>query len=367
MGLYQLKVGKGGSGLEPFNTETGQYEKIGFDFEGNQIDGWESLRDLMLDMNQKDIYANADQDFKDEVDNYIKDQYNALLKEEVGRLNRDYAKKHSGVEFYQSVDEMTENVSKFITDDVISFVNEKGDFFNTDDLRSIRSIAFMVHKTRYANQMMNKISRNEFDNKTANLRNIPDVYDGQDQDVENDYLKTHNMVKLYRGVYCGDGKTPADLYNEYCEGVFKGDDSVDGTGTILGDHNGMYGSAIYMTTSEDYAGGYDNGFFLDGYIENLDSVNIYFMEDSTDYSGRESQLYNEMKRKKPIISAKIKNDLLARGYALKDIMSTISAIEDGIDYDFGFCCMLMGYDAFTAEGHQLDVLNPSIVNVRGDK
>ena len=40
MGLYQLKVGKGGSGLEPFNTETGQYEKIGFDFEGNQIDGY---------------------------------------------------------------------------------------------------------------------------------------------------------------------------------------------------------------------------------------------------------------------------------------------------------------------------------------
>ena len=366
MGLYQLKVGKGGSGLEPFNTETGQYEKIGFDFEGNQIDGWESLRDLMLDMNQKDIYANADQAFKDEVDNYIKDQYNALLKEEVGRLNRDYARKHSGVEFYQSVDEMTENVSKFITDDVISFINKKGSSFWTDDSRTIRSIAFMVHKTRYANQTMNKISRDEFDEKTANLYNIPDVGWSCDQSIENDYLKTHNMVKVYRGVYCGN-KTPADLYNEYCEGLFTGNDSVNGTATILGDCSGMYGSAIYMTTSEEYAGGYDNGFFLDSYIENLNSINIYFMEDETDSSGRGSELYNEMKRKKPIISAKIKNDLLARGYSLNEIMPTISAIESGIDNDFGFCCMLMGYDAFTAEGHQLDILNPSIVNVRGDK
>jgi len=99
----------------------------------------------------------------------------------------------------------------------------------------------------------------------------------------------------------------------------------------------------------------------------LNSINIYFMEDETDSSGRGSELYNEMKRKKPIISAKIKNDLLARGYSLNEIMPTISAIESGIDNDFGFCCMLMGYDAFTAEGHQLDILNPSIVNVRGDK
>lgn len=365
MALYQLKVGNGGNGLEPFNTETGKYEKIGFEFEGNQIDGWESLRDLMLDSNQRDIYANADQEFKDEVDNYIKEQYNALLQDEVDRLNRDYASKNSGVEFYQTVDDMINNISKFITDDVISFMNEHGDYFSTDDSRTVRSIAFMLHKTRYKNQTMNKLSRDEFDDKTINLSNIPDVFDGADQEVENDYLKTHNMVKLFRGVYLGN-KTTSDLYNEYCEGTFTGDDSVDGTGTVLGAYHNMYGTAIYMTTSEDYVGAYDNGFRLDGYIDNLDSVNIYFMEDESDSSGRRSELYTELNRKKPLISNKIRSDLLARGYSLKDIMTTIAEIESGITNDFGFCCMLMGYDAFTAEGHQLDILNPSIVNVRGD-
>ena len=311
MALYELKTGNGGHGLEPFNTVTGKYEKVSFDFEGDKIDSWESLRDLMLDMSQQRIYSASDDEFKKQVDDYIKEQYEALLQGEIDRLNKEYAQSQSGVEFYNSVDDMIENVSNYITDDVFNFAIKKGAYSTTSDFRYIRSIAIAMHKSRYANLKMKKLSINDFDSATANMEDIPGVKSGAYQYIENDYLRKNDRVLVHRGIQTN--KMPDEIYNEYTEGVFGSADVGNGTDTILGNSGGMYGTTIYMTTHEPYSLGYEDGFKMQGYID-LKNRNIYYMEDEDDYNGGSSKLQTEMKAKIPNISAKVRGVLLGRGY-----------------------------------------------------
>lgn len=364
MALYELKTGNGGHGLEPFNTVTGKYEKVSFDFEGDKIDSWESLRDLMLDVSQQQIYSASGDDFKKQVDDYIKEQYEMLLQGEIDRLNKEYARGESGVEFYNSVDDMIENISSYITDDVFNFAVKNGTYSSTDDYRSIRSIAIAMHKSRYSNLKMKKMSIDEFDSETSGMEDIPDVSCGAYQYIENSYLKNNDKVLVHRGL--STTKTTSQMYDEYTEGIFSPDDVAKGTDTLLGGSNGMYGTTIYMTTHDEYTYGYEDGFKIDGYI-NLKNRNIYYMEDEDDSSGYNSELQTELRSKIPSITSKIRGALLGRGYSQNDIQTFLGQLTAAINGDFGFCCMLMGYDAFTAEGHQLDILNPSIVNIRGDK
>ena len=353
MALYELKLGNGGHGLEPFNTKTGKYEKLSFSFEGNDIDSWQTLRDLMFDEGQKEMYDNADQSIKDEIDNVAKEAYEGLLKDEVDVLNR--------TRVFDTPQECVDNIGDLLTPDMINEIlpNIKkstwGDYYceqleaDPNSSYYVETIPALFQNSRYRKTKMNKISETDFNNTISNI----DVFDrysyNDDMDIYLNYVSNYDKVIVYRGLSV-DNSDARRVHQGFVE------DGPNLTKSLIG--SGMYDSVIYMTMDENYASDYDDGLVVKG-LANTKGKKIKIGYDEYGSNGEVEQLRNrDVQFKNNIVSSCVK-----MGYSQSDADKIGEVFRRQLNNDFGFCLMLLGYDAAILDGHQFDILNPDIVDL----
>ena len=370
MALYELKQGNGGHGLEVYNTETGKYEKIEFEIEGNKIDSWETLRDLSLDSSQKSIYDSADANFKAEVDNYIKDQYSELLKQEVGRLNRNYEVRN--VKKFDNVEEFLNNIDLVITPklcgDLLDIFSTKGNLCNLSG-RAVNSFAIALHKNRYPFSM-NEVSKEEYEEKTKNVS----VFDYTNEKIS-DYVKNNEVIPVYRNYKTASmgGKTLDGLKEQLLSSK---EDKYD---TLLGRSTGNMGSVIYMSPDTVRINNlvWSADFQIKGYVEKS-KAKILELNDDTRFDTQNPVIQSFISRRGEIVnktrSLLIQNNVPSiQAEKICDSLLNCLGVEKNsfgnvlnVSPDVGVIAMLMGYDAVTGNKYEFDILNPGIVNLRGD-
>lgn len=365
MALYELKTGNGGHGLEPFNTVTGKYEKVSFDFEGQKIDGWEGLRDLMLDVSQQQIYSGANDDFKKQVDDYIKEQYSKLLEHEVNRLNKDYEIKN--LKRFDTVDDFINNIESVITpqlcNDLSDIFTQKGSKYTLEG-RLVSSFAVVLQKNRFPLSMV-EVSKEEYE---KNVKNVP-PFDYNYEKI-GDYVKNNDIIPVYRNLKSYNmNKNLESLKNQFLNS------KTDKYDTMLGRCSGNLGSVIYMSPDTNRINGLFRGDIqIKGYVEKR-KAKILELNNETK-SNSLNPLIQSFKEKRNDIVAKTRSLLIQNGVSGDNVNricdSLLESLGHSKDYydddypDIGVIAMLMGYDAVTGNKYEFDILNPSIVNLRGD-
>ena len=366
--MYGTKVGNGGHGVEVYTVEDGKYAEIEVTYNGEQINKWEDLRDLCLTPQQKLQYDNGPDELKEQVDNYFKDLHGQLVTAEVDRLNKGFeADNRPQCQKFDTVDDMINNMDKIITDEFVQFCDKVAARRYSMGYRTIRTMAAALQKSRYSQQHATYVPEKKFDREMQTVVDLDVDYHGGSrytgstdrQEFLRRCVETGKKIRLWRGVQSwgwNSGKRPIDIKKEYFQ------DPQNEQDTLLGDCSGMFGSCIYVTSSEDYSGGYDDGLILNGYID-TSKAKVYVIERGNDSDGGDDPLSAEMERKIPVIVPRFRSILASKGVDSKKIDKLCDDLEDGIRRDFGFKCMLMGYDAFVAHGHQVDILNPKVWNV----
>ena len=359
-------MGKGGHGVEVYNVEDGEYANVPVTFNGEQVDKWEDLMDLCLTPQQKDMYENGPDELKEQIDNYLKDLHGQLVKDEVDRLNGDEeTEAKPQYQKFENVDDLVQNMDAIITDDFVNNLKAIGSsWYYYETYRNMRSIAVALHKSRYSAQHATYVPEKKF------KKDIADCVPERDFNFTwNGSSASHNRlraavdkgekIRLYRGInsYALGNKGAYKTKEEYFT------DPKDVKSTLLGDKNGMFGTCIYVSSNKDYVeDSYDSGLILNGYID-TSKAKVYVIDSSDDTSGLESELHENLMRRKYDILTSFESSLLKKGVDQNTIANFKRQLEDGIDEDFGFNCMLMGYDAFVAHGHQVDILNPKVWKV----
>jgi len=370
MALYEMKMGLGGSGLEVYKTTTGKYERVPFDFEGKRIDEWEQLRDLMLDVSQQQLYSAADENFKKEVDDYIKEQYSMLLEQEINKLNRDYDIKN--LKKFDNIDDFINNIESVITpqlcNDLSDIFTEKGAQYIIDG-RVVSSFAVVLQKNRYPLSMV-EISKEEYETKMKNVPSFDHNYE-----AISDYIKSNDIIPVYRNFKAWQTKKSLEeLKNQYLNSQSNKYD------TMLGRKSGNLGSVIYMSPDtlkiDSVVDSAD--IQLKGYVEKR-MAKILELNSETK-SSENIPLINSFKSRRTEIVSKTRSLLMKNGVSSDKIEKICDDLLESLGYhktgysntyyessvDIGVIAMLMGYDAITGNRYEFDILNPGIVNLRGD-
>lgn len=362
MSLIAIKDGNGGHGPEPYTVDDGQYTEVKFNFEGKQISSWEELRDSILDDEQKKQYNQAPQGTKDEVDNAVKEYYGQLLTDEVNILNR--------TRFFDTPKECIENVGELITkelcDDILANASDHFPgtltkvMVDSNTNYCVDRLPMLIHKYRYRQMKMNKISKKDFDVRASKIpafvfEQASSWYSSNHgkQEVAAKYIQSNDEVVIYRGLTI-DPTEAKRIHKGYVE------DGNDLPSTLLA-KSGMYGSVIYTTMRKSYADRYKDGLFLQGIAKVKDRKILHLP--TNDYDGFDSSELREIKNGIPQIKTNIYNKCINSGYNHSQAEKVAKAFEYTLNRDAGACAMLMGYDAITADGHQLDVLNPAMVDL----
>lgn len=372
--MWELKPGNGGHGLEPFNTKTGKYEKIGISLEGHRIEKWEDLIPLCFDDEQKAMYNEASSIEREPIDNFLKEKYEELLSQEIERLNKEESKKGSQA-IFDTVEEALNGAHELFTDELLNFCEKNATVssgknlnyscvvkpYDSAPIYSTPLLSKALQMYRYPKNKFGEIDEKEYSqlHSTANKElynaSIERTYGITAFNKAKEIINTSNNVIVARGIRMINNSTQKE---DYYKSVT--DKSVEGC--VLASAGGFYGSVAYFSMNKNYAkrcsSDYKYGIF-EGVIEDIKNKKILYFPEHYDASSCPE--IHEFRVKKDIFLNKLRDQIKGKISNEEDF---INSVRERITYDAGYVGMLLGYDLLLGERAQLDVLNPSAIRIK---
>lgn len=286
--------------------------------------------------------------------------------------------------FYTDEDALAEALPKMFTKEMVEEFTKGYDAGNIMAVRQtvgntyVPVLAHIFMKKRFKQTKFAKISKEAFYERAKNALKDRDITQDNFYDVMKAAQYGGREVVVYRGIPTSGEYGAQDTA---FEGYFTSQTNPK-TGDEIGNKypvsllgNGCYSSVIYMSTQHSYARMYaeeiGKGVLITGLV-NLNNAKVCYEKSPDDD-------YNDVNRMRNVLDRcsnawekskeNVKQSLLqyTDEYTAAKIMGNLDTV---LKYgDIGFCATLCGYDALVCaedNGQQLDILNPSIVDVKDE-
>lgn len=355
--MWRWKLGKGGSGQQPYNETDGKYESPDVSVGGKTVSSFEDYRDAVLDMNGfSDQYREMTQQQKDEVDEYLKGEYHNALDAAMKELNNQELG-GSGVKFYGDDYEgmVRELLPKILTKDLIDNIEKTADYgfriiSNNVTGYTADAVSTYIQRARFGTSNFSTCSFDEFNEIESNMPHI-DYRSKISEDDIKALIDSGVDFPLYRGI---------KNTNE--------DDSLQGfydkniTKSLIGE--GLYGHVIYMSFSRNYSNKYaENGILVGGIVRNGGNLKVLYA--ANQYGMNDIDVSYKINLSMATVTSTVEKAVSEAGYDLKseEGLALAKAITRSVTVDAGVVGMLLGYDALYGKKDQFDILNPNIVDI----
>ena len=371
MGL-NVKLGKGGHGLEVYDEEGKYADEFSFQVEGQEIKGYDDFRSLCFASLAKDSAGqydvafldnlyNTNPNFKEQMDSRLYPEYNQMLEQAVNEYNQRTQVWNSPKEAAEHVHELfvPSLVQNLLDNDILGSSSSK-----VTKSYEVSTLAACLQMSRYSGYRMKNISRKGYEEEMSSNKaqgNLSYFSNTKLEDYISDAIKNKKSIPIHRGIYgvaSGDEQT---VYNSFF------DNSSPRHSCLASYGVGYYGSVIYFQTGgrSDYGGLSINGFVKmndkmrllncplsegsrircrQNIKEVVDFQYAVFQDPNFD-----KRFIEQLKQNPNIDDAKAQNILNRLKYEIRD--------------DTGFCGILMGYDAIYGSTCQFDILNPTIATI----
>lgn len=376
------KKGNGGHGLEAYDSETGKYVEVSVSFNGQEIENWQHLRDVLLEANPqwKQAY-DSDSSVAEQFDNYIQDEiYAPLVEQSVNEMNEN-AKAQT---IFSTPTETADNLDTFFTNKMVD------DLLNNGILKSntiavnpykpsyiVSTWAACFQKNRYkGNCRMNPISQQEYDSRRKNFPTLQLSSYAYFHETK-DYINSADEIPLSR--CCLSYNSNPNLADEVRRSFWDENSKIHSVLSHAGGVNcSYYGTCIYMLTGghdwDDDASVIVHGIAKPKEMKILENPNHGILPpEIQEFIYRLSSNWTQIK-------GNIVNKLVSTGkcdnaqagqiadsfyyQALEGNKREVKGVLGGRhNVDVGFCAMVLGYDALYGEDAHFDILNPNKVDI----
>lgn len=380
MGL-NVKLGKGGHGLEVYDEEGKYASDFSFQVNGQQIKGYDEFRSLCFanlaqdSAGQYDVaflenLYNTNQSFKDNMDGQLYQEYNRLLTEAVNEYNQR-------TQTWNTPEEAAEHVHELFVPSLVQNLIDNGilksDKSNVTSNYRVNTLAACFQMSRYPKRKANSITEEEYEDRAnqgllqkGNLSLGSSTF--EIENYINDALANERYIPVTRNVGTFSKEEREQVLSSFY------DENSPRHSCLSYDGDGYLGSAVYCST-----GGYDgyirwsSGTILEGMVKlkknlrllecpvtqsfgsptrcnrSIPELNKFRSAIDKDYSKFEQNI------KDKIMAAGVKDPADAQVIARK----FYNRLKD----DPGFCAIVLGYDAIWGLSFQFDILNLGVLDV----
>ena len=382
MGL-NVKLGKGGHGLEVYDEEGKYASEFSFELGGQQIKGYDDFRSLYFanlaenSANQYDVdflnnLYNSNPGFKDQVDAQLYPEYNQSLSNAVNEFN-------AKTQVWNTPEEAAEHVHELFVPSLVNNLIDNGilksDRSTVADNYRVNTLAACLQMSRYPKRKANSITKDEYEDRAnQGLLQKGDLNSGSSTfEIEsyiNDALANERYIPITRnvGFFNNEEEQKQVLSSFY-------DENSPRHSCLSYDGNGYLGSVVYCSTGgyDGYIGWRSNSAIIEGMVKL--KKNLRLLEcPVTQGWGSESRCNRsipELARFRQAI------DKDYNGFEQRMVSKIMEAgVQDQADAqvitkkfynrlkdDPGFCAIVLGYDAIWGLSFQFDILNLGILDV----
>ena len=374
MGL-NVKLGKGGHGLEVYDEE-GKYAKE-FSFQvGDQIiKGYEDFKSLYFASLAQNSAGQYSVDFLDNLyksNPNFQEQVDAQLYPEYNKALTDAVNDYNAKQVWDTPEEAAQHLEEIFVPSFVNNLIENG-ILNSD--RSSVASGYAVD-TFAACLQMSRYKRNR-----ANLISKQDYLERRSTNLMPGHLGDNTPLSETEAYIKGAIEQQKDIpLNRDIDGVRKGDqanvmasfydENSPRHSCLSANGSGYLGSVIYMSTG-DYQYSPYSSLSIRGLVRMNDKLRLLECPlkywDSGRYSCNNSipelSRFRNAVRDDPNFNKrmtdKIKEYVSDPGEA--DII--VRKLRNRLEQDPGFCAMLLGYDAIWGCGYHFDILNLGICDI----
>lgn len=369
MGL-NVKLGKGGHGLEVYDDEGKYAEEFSFDLGGQQIKGYDDFRALYFAGSAEnaagqytaqdlETFYNQSPDFKQQVDDSLYPEYNKFLTEAVNE--------HNAKQVWDTPEEAAKHVHELFVPNLVKNLIDNN--ILTQD-RSVVSGSYKVptlvaclQMSRYHKNKANVITADEYRN-VINTRgakgNLQETGSVEEMNKYiNDALADGKCIPVNRcisGVASGDKRAVLESFYE----------ENSPRHSCLSTYSAMMGTVIYCSTGNNVY--FSNAARIDGFVDlskgyKLLNCPVDYYEGGANRKIPEINDFRDKIKNDPDFDNKMLQKFAEAGLDQRSSNTLLEKVKNSISTDIGFCGMLMGYDAIYGLSFQFDILNLAIWNV----
>lgn len=369
MGL-NVKLGKGGHGLEVYDDEGKYAEEFSFDLGGQQIKGYDDFRALYFAGSAEnaagqytaqdlETFYNQSPDFKQQVDNDLYPEYNKFLTEAVNE--------HNAKQVFDSPEEAAKHMHELFVPSLVKNLIDNN--ILTQD-RSVVSGSYKV-PTLVACLQMSRYSKNKANVITADeYRSVINTR-GAKGNLEED--SPASEIEKYINNALADGKCIP--VNRCISGISSGDkravlesfyEENSPRHSCLSTYSAMMGTVIYCSTGNNTY--YTSAARIDGFVDLSKGYKLLkcpasYYEGGANRKVPEINDFRDKIKNDPDFDNKMLQKFAEAGLDQTSSNTLLEKVKNSISNDMGFCAMLMGYDAIYGLSFQFDILNLAIWNV----
>lgn len=369
MGL-NLKLGKGGHGLEVYDDEGKYAEEFSFDFGGQQIKGYDDFRALYFASSAENsagqftaedlenIY-NQSSEFKQQVDEGLYPEYNKCVTEAVNE--------HNAKQVWDTPEEAAKHVHELFVPNLVKNLIDNNILTQDRSVVSgdykVPTLVACLQMSRYHRNKANVITADEY-RSVMNTRgakgNLQET--GPNSAIEkyiNDALANGNCIPVNRcisGVSARDKKAVLESFYE----------ENSPRHSCLSTYSAMMGTVIYCSTGNNTY--YTNAARIDGFVDlskghKILNCPVDYYEGGANNKVPEINRFRDKIKNDPDFDNKLLQKFTEAGLNQYQSATLLQKVRNSIQNDIGFCGMLMGYDAIYGLSFQFDILNLAIWNV----
>lgn len=379
---YSVKLGKGGHGLEVYDSEGKYADDFSFDIEGQKIGNYEDFRSLYFNnlISQQGLQFTSEQlenyyqnniDFKSQIDGVLYDEYNAALSQAVDIKNAQQT--------WDSPEETVKHLDEIFTKPLIQNLIDNNIVNSSSSIVSgtytVSTFAACVQMVRYKQNRANPIDSNEY-NKRYN--NIPsEITDSTGESVS--YFKKiiedakNNQIDmpLLRNI---DGITSSE--REVVRNSFYDENNPQKSclSSYKRENCSYLGSVIYFSTF-GMSYGWRSSMSIKGLVKMSPDLKLLecpatfsqVSSDGTRFIPEIIRFRGAVQNNKDLKEKMIKKFQDEGGLSNQDAEKMYNRLESEIYKDGGLCAMLMGYDAIYGISYHFDILNLGICDILKDE
>ena len=379
MGL-NVKLGKGGHGLEVYDEEGKYASEFSFELGGQQIKGYDDFRSLYFanlaenSANQYDVdflnnLYDSNPGFKDQVDAQLYPEYNQSLTNAVNEFN-------AKTQVWNTPEEAAEHVHELFVPSLVNNLIDNG--ILKSDRSAVASgyrvdtLAACFQMSRFPKRKANSITQEEYEDRAkqgliqkGSLTSYSET--SEIEEYINDALANERYIPIARAIYCDDRDQENVISSFY-------DENSPRHSCLSHNGAGYLGSVVYCST-----GGYDgytrhySGAIVEGMVKlnkklrllecpvtqgwgsesrcnrSIPELTRFRQAIDKDYNGFEQRTISK------IMEAGVQDQADAQVIARK--------FYNRLKEDPGFCAIVLGYDAIWGLSFQFDILNLGILDV----
>ena len=379
MGL-NVKVGKGGHGLEVYDEEGKYAEEFSFELEGQQIKGYDDFRAFyftQLASQSEGAFSASDLETLYNQDADTKAQFDEQLEPEYERMLTEAVNDHNAKQVWDSPEETAKHLHELFVPNLVSNLLEnhilESNKSSVADHYKVDTFAACMQMSRYKQNRSNPVSREEYsaemsaNQASGGCSSSTSVSDFRKY-IENAVQgqKSIPILRNISGVAHEDQKNILESFydeNSPRNSCLAHSDAVNCS---------FLGSVIYFSTGGySYSGGWGS-LSINGFVRMNDKLRLLECPlrwgEAGEYSCNQS--IPEVLRFRQAVKAdadfdnRMLSQLTANGQMEEaDARVIISKLHHKINSDPGFCAILMGYDAIYGISYHFDLLNLGIAHI----